>query len=365
MKHLLILYILLLSFWCHSVQAQKLSISENEYTGERAIGYYKVISKDKYLVDTNSYSYVRDDGGYHTIRHKGYLQEQRFTYDSKDNIRVKHGLWRLEDSSGRIMEQSYWHDGIELWTKYYDSNMVLETYDYKSADTSYRVDYLNDVIFLKTAYFRKNGKRSYLMAYYPELPLYISNAELPFYLNYYKKKGDTINVKVASNRSITIDSIISSDAVFIVCNRQRHPYTLRGGDTLALTIAYVPNHDTMIRTGNVTLFAEGEAYVLKAMGKAYHIDQETFELKQITVSKSKDKVLRVKYDEFGTVTFFMYDKDGNDVRFKTGNDMNTTNFDHTTTVDFSIYLDNLPAGKYTFGYANCNFGGEVQLIIQE
>ena len=185
---------------------EEYELEDGKYKEE---GIYNIVSK-------KDYAFIKEENfGFPNYRIRYKKAEYILDFDSKrgDSLSVKDGLWKTFHEKGNLFKETYWDNGIHIWSKEYDLSNNLIEYHYKDFenDTSFYLTYRDRRLF-KKIYYPPNDKNYATTIYYPESGVAISNAELYFYKNMVTHDTDSTSFSLsAPNKSIVINSIDCSN----------------------------------------------------------------------------------------------------------------------------------------------------------
>lgn len=328
------------------------------------IGQYKIIHKNKYPLDTTKEGYEGEEEGFRYVSFNGYPRDQ-FYYDPVgDSISVMDGLWQYIASDGKyksIRSETYYKDGVLLWAKSYDNGLVYYHRVYHN-DSITVYNYDDTVLFSKE--IRNTDFSIHNTEYYPERPLYISNAEIRSYANYYTNRVDTNIVVLSGKEDVVINSINSSSKQYQLDIPISLPYTIKKGDTVLIKILYQPRRDTPQTKGDITIKTDKSTYQLKIISNAFHIDKETFALDSIVVSKKEDKILHISDYHFPDAEYVLKSSTGKPIQLKLLHMEQQRSFHMAIDIDCHIRLKNIPKGEYIFTISNTDIKKNIRLIVQ-
>ncbi len=109
------------------------------------IGEYKIISIANY--DT-----IRHLGeSWIEVRYRKSTPLLFYNSRSSNNISVRHGLWQLINSNGKVYEEKFWNLGLSDSSKYYneDGSINFFEYDDYETDTSFYLTYKDNRLLRK------------------------------------------------------------------------------------------------------------------------------------------------------------------------------------------------------------------------
>ncbi len=362
MKHSIYILLLLLLLNLHGFGQNKLTkdglkIGKWEEKYEISVGKMKYSGFFK-IIPINTYDTIRSIGdNLYRIKYKGATPLLSTSGIKRNNVSVKDGIWRTIKSNGKIHEIQTWQNGLLLSEEEYDDNGILKEHhyiDYEN-DTSVYLYYKGEQLY-KKAFYPPNQKQQQTVIFYPDNNLVIPNAEL--YFN--SKFGDTslniLPLKLFCKRDLTILSVFSSSSnIQVSFPYETFPYDLTTEDTVTLNLIFTPTPSSFRTEDTITILTSEEnalPYKIYCWSRASHINGNNVEtLKQITLSKTKDKFLIIA--TMGTSTSaYIKDLNGEEKRYK-------------ITISSKINLNEFGVGEYDLKIHSCNTYEDIKLVIIE
>jgi hypothetical protein len=360
-KSIITISILLASF-CGLTQAKRFEkgMRAGEWTIKSMLAEGKMTETGVFnIIPLSTYHIIKSFGtGTYEVKYKKSTPLLFYEQKKEDHISVKDGLWNMYNEAGRQMRISFWNNGLEIWTKYFDENGELTRYDYDDLenDTSFYYTYIDKQIF-KKAFYPPENKNNPIEIYYPENDLSVSDAELNFHVNFLNKQSDTQYVFLSSKKELPVhavscrrNSIMMAMGMDISCSSRmitpETPVVLRLISRPS-ALNYEIKDTIIIKTSE-----NKPAYKIYCNIYASHINDNNVEvLKKLTLSKSKDKYLVIP--SLGTVTGASISN-----QYVKGR---AYDINKITKIDLSEY----PVGNYNLYITSCHTGGELTLVITE
>ena len=314
------------------------------------IGEYKIISIANY--DT-----IRHLGeSWIEVRYRKSTPLLFYNSRSSNNISVRHGLWQLINSNGKVYEEKFWNLGLSDSSKYYneDGSINFFEYDDYETDTSFYLTYKDNRLF-KKAFYPPEDKNNQTEIYYPNNNLYISNCEVYFSGIYHSPKKSSNTINISSKTPLEINSISSSSNTLETnFTKNNLPYSLNKNDTLRLSLLYTPDPTSLILYDTITIQTSEKhvpPYKIYCSLHFAHLDYTNIEeTHTLSLSKSKDKYLYIS--RLGSQTdAYLVNKNGFKKHYETNKEIN------------KIDLSQLEIGNYNLTIISCNTGGGIILNI--
>ncbi len=329
------------------------------WTEEYDLGYGEFTETGVYkIIPLNTYKTIQSLGDdSFEIKCKASTTILFFSGRHNKSISVKDSIWEIKDSIGKLYSTEMWHQGINIWRKYYDESGSLIEYHYIDLenDTTFNLIYINNRLF-KKAFYPPENKNQQTEIFYPNNDLIIPNAELTFKSIF----GDTVlnvyQLKLSCKKDLTIQSVRSgSKNIQVVFPFNTFPYELTEKDTAIFNLIFTPTPTTFIENDTITIITSEEnvlPYMVFCSLNASHIDYSNVEtLTELSLSKTKDQYLIIA--PMGTQTdAYITDFLGTKKKYKIYG---------ITKID----LSKLNVGEYQLSIASCNTGGDIKLTITD
>ena len=331
---------------------EEYELEDGKYKEE---GIYNIVSKKEYQI-------IEDFGAsFYDIKYKNATTMLSYHAKLGDSLSVKDGLWKTFHEKGYLFEETYWDNGIRIWSKVYDlsNNLIEYNYDDLENDTNFYLTYRDRRLF-KKSYYPPNDKNHATTIYYPESDIAISNAELYFYKNMATHKTDSTSFSLsAPNKTIVINSINCSTKSIKILDKNNNlikfPLTIKKDETQYFRLPYTPDPISLKNEEIIKVNVYGlkdSSFDIFCTTRAAHIDGESIMHQEyLTLSRTKDRFLIVK--SMGTVTTASIQ--GNNIEERVYDIRGITKID---LLDFE-------AGIYDLSIGSCDNGGFLKLIIEK
>lgn len=126
---------------------------------EKHFAYYNYSLTGNYkIIPLSKYDTIRTLGNNtYEIKYKNSTALMFFDGIKNGNISVKDNIWNSFDTTGNLRRISYWIEGLNQWTKYFDEKGNLVQHDYRDYehDTSFQLSYINGRFFKKAFSLQK------------------------------------------------------------------------------------------------------------------------------------------------------------------------------------------------------------------
>ncbi len=332
--------------------SEEYELADGKYKKE---GIYNIVSKKEYQI-------IEDFGAnFYDIKYKNAMTILSYNAQLGDSLSVKDGLWKTFDEKENLSKETYWMNGINVWSKEYDLSNNLIEYDYDDFenDTNFYLTYRDRRLF-KKSYYPPNDKNHATTFYYPESGIAISNAELYFYTNMATYNTDSTSFSLSAvNKSIEINAINCSTKSIKILDKNNNlikfPLTIKKGETKYFTLPYTPDPISLKNEEIIKVNVSGlkdSLFDIYCNTRAAHIDGASIRhQKNLTLSRIKDRFLIIK--SMGTVT----------TAFIQGDNIEERVYDirGLTKID----LLDFEAGIYDLSIGSCDNGGFLKLIIEK
>ncbi len=328
-------------------------VEENEggYEKFKETGYYKIVPLSKY----DTLGQLEETTVRIKYKHSSPLL---FFYARHDNyISVKDSVWQALNLKGKLLETTYWIEGINIWRKLFDDDGNLIEYDYDDLenDTSFYLTYISNQLFKKEL-FPPNDKNNATIIFYPDNRLIIPKAELSFYSKFSDISVNVFSLKLSCRQEIIIKSVTSSsNNIQVSFPYNSVPYKLASKDTATFQLIFTPTPISFRTNDTITIVTSEQnipPYKIYCSLRASHIDGSNVgTIKEIVLSRTEDRYLIIS--PMGTRT---------DAVIK---DTNGSLKKYVILSNTKIDLEEFQTGEYGLAIYSCNTGGDIKLKIIE